>query len=92
MSPEGTNLVLAAYIPDVELDILVGDSLDVEADSGNSGDILSKLELVENGGLAGGVETEHEQAHFLGSEDLAHNLGDLTTHGCGLVRKGEARI
>lgn len=88
MSPEGTNLVLATNVPDVELDILVGDSLDVEADSRNGRDILSELELVENSGLASGVETEHEEAHFLGSEEPAHNLGELATHGYGLVRKG----
>jgi hypothetical protein len=26
------------------------------------------------------VETEHEQAHFFRSEDLAHHFGDLAAH------------
>jgi hypothetical protein len=26
--------------------------------------------------LAGRIQTQHEQAHFLGSEDLVHHLGD----------------
>lgn len=81
MPPQGTNLVLTADIPDVKLDILVGDRLDVEADGGDGGDVLAELELVEDGGLAGGVEAEHEEAHFLGSEDLAHDFGELATHG-----------
>lgn len=84
MPPERTDLVLATDIPDVELDVLVGDGLDVEAHGGDGGDVLAELELVENGGLAGGVEAEHEQAHFLRSEDLAHHLGELTAHGCGV--------
>ena len=47
---------------------------------GDSGDDLTKLQLVENGGLSGGVESQHQQAHLLGSEDLAHHSRDLSTH------------
>ena len=32
MSPKGPNLILSSDIPDVELDILVGDGLDIESD------------------------------------------------------------
>jgi hypothetical protein len=85
MPPERTDLVLTTDIPDVELDVLVGDALDVEANGGNGGNVLAELELVEDGGLSGGVETEHEEAHFLGSEDLAHHLGQLATHGCDFL-------
>lgn len=80
MSPQGPDLVLATDIPHVELDVLVGDGLDVEADGGNGGNVLAELQLVQDGGLAGSVETEHEQTHFLGPEDLAHHLADLATH------------
>jgi hypothetical protein len=48
VSPQWTDLVLAADIPDVELGVLVGDSLDVEADGGNGGDVLVELELVKD--------------------------------------------
>ena len=58
MSPERPNLVLTTYIPHVELDVLVGDGLDVEADGRNSRDILAELELVEDGRLTGGIETD----------------------------------
>ena len=49
MSPQGTDLVLASDIPYVELGVLVCDSLDVEADGGDGGDVLVKLEFVEDG-------------------------------------------
>lgn len=48
VSPQGTDLVLAADVPDVELCVLVGDGLDVEADGGDGGDVLVELELVED--------------------------------------------
>ena len=49
MSPQRTNLVLAADVPDIELCVLVCDGLDVEADGWNGGDVLVELELVEDG-------------------------------------------
>ena len=49
MSPQGTDLVLASDIPDVELGVLVCDSLHVEADGRDGGDILVKLEFVKDG-------------------------------------------
>lgn len=82
--PQGPDLVLTANVPDIKFDVFVGNSLDVEADGGDGGDVLAELELVEDGGLARGVETQHEQAHLLGSEDLAHHLGELATHCGGL--------
>jgi hypothetical protein len=49
VSPQGTDLVLASDIPDVELGVLVCDGLDVEADGGDGCDVLVELELVEDG-------------------------------------------
>ena len=48
VSPQRTDLVLTADIPDVELGVLVGDGFDVEPDGGDGGDVLVELELVEN--------------------------------------------
>lgn len=48
MSPQRTDLVLAADVPDVEFGVLVSDRLDVEADGGDCCDVLVKLELVED--------------------------------------------
>lgn len=97
MPPQGTDLVLTTNIPNVELDVLVRDRLDVEADGGDGGDILAELQLVKDRRLSGSIETEHEKAHFLGSEDLAHHLGQLATHlecsgvAGGIGREGKAR-
>lgn len=48
MSPQRPNLILSANIPDVELDVLVCDGFDVEADGRNGSDVLVQLELVED--------------------------------------------
>jgi hypothetical protein len=48
VSPQRTDLVLAADVPDVEFGVLVSDRLDVEADGGDGRDVLVKLELVED--------------------------------------------
>lgn len=49
MPPQRADLVLSTDVPDVEPGLFVHDRLDVEADGGNGGDVLVKLELVENG-------------------------------------------
>ena len=48
MAPEWADLVLAAHVPHVELDVFVRYCFDVEADGGNGGDVLVELELVED--------------------------------------------
>ena len=66
--------------PDSERDVLVLDSLDVEANRGDGGHDLAELELVEDGGLAGGVEADHQDAHILLAEELAEELAERETH------------
>lgn len=80
VSPEESNLVLTADVPHGERDVLVLDSLDVEADSGDSSDDLAKLELVENGGLTSGVKTDHEDAHLLLAEEALPDFRKHSTH------------
>lgn len=49
VSPERSNLVLAADIPHIELDILIGNTLDVEADGGDRSHVLvAEFQFVEN--------------------------------------------
>ena len=48
MPPKRANLILPSHIPNVELDILIRDRLDVEADSRDGGDVGVELELVED--------------------------------------------
>ena len=111
MSPEGADLVLSTDIPHGELNVLVLDSLDVEAcdevsacfgshsrhycsqvqtrmlltDCGNGGDDFTKLQLVEDSGLSGGIETNHEDSHLLLAPQAVEQLGEGKTHvGGGL--------
>jgi len=60
VTPERADLVLASDVPDCKGDVLVLDGLDIEADGGDGGDDLAELELVEDGGLTGGIEADHE--------------------------------
>jgi hypothetical protein len=46
--PQRPDLVLSANIPHIKFGVLVGDRLNVEADSGYRGDVGIELELVED--------------------------------------------
>lgn len=59
MAPQRTDLVLAADVPNVELDVAQRNRLHVESHCRDGGDVVLQFELVQDGGLAGGVETEH---------------------------------
>lgn len=86
VAPERTNLVLSAYVPHVEFDVFVLDSFDVESDSGDGGYRLVEFELVQDGCLTGGIETEHQDAHLFVAKDLAHRSAETRTHAekmCG---------
>merc|ERR1719453_817858 len=81
VAPERADLVLAAHVPHRERDVLVLDGLDVEADGGDGGHDLTELELVEDGGLTGGVEANHEDAYILLAEEALEHLAERETHG-----------
>jgi len=49
MPPQWPNLVLSAYIPNIEFRVFVRDGLDVEADGGDGGDVLLELKVVQDG-------------------------------------------
>lgn len=53
-------------------------------DGGDGGDDFTELELVEDGGFTGGVESDHQNAHLLLPPQLIKDLGESETHGCGL--------
>ena len=58
MAPKRTDLVLTSNIPYGETNVLVLYGLNIEANCWNGVDNFAKLELVENGGLTGGVKTD----------------------------------
>lgn len=70
MPPERPDLVLAAHIPHVELDVFVSHRLHVETYGRDGGHRLAQLQLVQDGRLAGRVQTQHEDPHFLVTEDF----------------------
>eukprot|EP00455_Lapot_gusevi_P015245 TRINITY_DN176_c0_g1_i6.p2 TRINITY_DN176_c0_g1~~TRINITY_DN176_c0_g1_i6.p2 ORF type:complete len:100 (+),score=2.24 TRINITY_DN176_c0_g1_i6:32-301(+) len=78
MAPQRTNLVLATHIPHSESDVAILDCLDVEANSGNGGHHLSQLQLVQNCCFTSGIQTHHQNAHFLLSK---HALPELRKRG-----------
>ena len=80
VAPERADLVLAADVPDGERDVLVLDRLHVEANGRDRGHDLAELELVQDGGLAGGVEADHQDAHVLLAEELAEDLAEREAH------------
>jgi hypothetical protein len=70
---------------------------------GNGGDNFTKLQLVKNGGLSGGIETNHQDSHLLLAPQAVEQLGEGKTHiGGGLRcdvgrcveggRKGPSRV
>ena len=60
--PQVAKLELAADVPAVKREVLVLESLHVEADCWDCVHCLVQFQLVEDGGLAGGVEAEHQKA------------------------------
>lgn len=50
-------------------------------DGGDGGDDLSQLELVQDGRLSGGVESDHQDAHLLLAEEALEQRGEHVAHG-----------
>ncbi len=48
MPPKRPDLILPSHIPNIELDVLISDSLDVEADGRNRSNVGVELQLVED--------------------------------------------
>ena len=47
---------------------------------GDRGDDLAQLELVEDGGLAGGVQPHHQDPHLLLAEEALEQGGEEVAH------------
>jgi hypothetical protein len=68
VAPQRAELVLTTDIPHGELQVLVLQRLNVEADGWDGRHDLAELQLVEDGRLTSGIEADHEDAHLLLSE------------------------
>lgn len=77
---ETTDLILSSDIPHGKVDVLVLDGLDVESNGGDGGDDFSELEFVEDGGLSGGIKSDHEDAHLLLSNESLKGLSKQSSH------------
>ena len=66
---------------DFEGQVLVLDSLDVEADRWDSSDHLTKLQLVQDRCLTCGIQTHHQDSHLLLPNHSLPYLGEGKTHG-----------
>jgi hypothetical protein len=81
MSPERSDLVLPTNVPDSEGNVLVLDAFHVEADGGDGSDDFAELQLVKDGGFAGGVQTDHQDSHLARSEHSSPESGERQAHG-----------
>ena len=54
-------------------------------DCWDGGDDLTELQLVENGGLSGGIETNHQNTHLLLTPEPVEQLAECETHDGGIV-------
>jgi hypothetical protein len=60
VSPQWSDFVLTSDVPNGKADVLVLDGFDVETNGGNGGDDFSELQFVQDSGLTGGIETDHQ--------------------------------
>ena len=77
VAPQGSDFVLTADIPNSEIDILVFNRFHVEADGRDCGDNLAELQLIENGGLAGSIQSNHKDTHLLLGEKPLENTPEV---------------
>ena len=84
--PEGSDLVLAADVPDGEGNVFVLDGFNVEADGRNGGDDLAEFKLVEDRGFPGRVQPDHQDAHLLLPEQTLKEAAKVKTHFLSFFR------
>jgi hypothetical protein len=65
VSPHFPKTLLATNIPHCKSYIFVGHFFNIKANCWNRCQLFPKFQLVEDGGLSGGIETNHEDSHFL---------------------------
>lgn len=81
VSPERTDLVLTADVPNREGDVFVFYSFDVEPDGGYCCDDLAQFQFVENCCFTGSVESHHQNAHLSLAKEALEKLLEYVSHG-----------
>jgi len=82
VAPEGAEAGLATDVEHLELEVLVGDSGDVETNSGDGGVGFTEFELAQNSGLTSGVKTDHDRTDFTLGKDEVPKSRKFTAHFC----------
>ena len=65
MLPKTTNFILPADVPHCHINLFVNYMLNVETDCWDGMNVLAKTETVEDGCLAGAVQTEKKNTSVL---------------------------
>eukprot|EP00413_Alexandrium_margalefii_P015357 CAMPEP_0204533932 /NCGR_PEP_ID=MMETSP0661-20131031/12579_1 /ASSEMBLY_ACC=CAM_ASM_000606 /TAXON_ID=109239 /ORGANISM="Alexandrium margalefi, Strain AMGDE01CS-322" /LENGTH=327 /DNA_ID=CAMNT_0051540351 /DNA_START=136 /DNA_END=1118 /DNA_ORIENTATION=- len=86
VAPERPDLVLAADVPNGEIQILVLNRLDIEADGRDRGNHLAKLKLVKYRRFACGVKPYHQDSHVCLAYKALPDLCEGKAHGCDPAR------
>ena len=75
VSPQWTDLVLPANVPHSERDVFDWrQRLDVESDGGYGADDLVQFQLVQDSGLAGCIQAQHEDLSRMIGEPIEESL------------------
>ena len=70
MPPKRSNLILPSHIPNVELDVLIRDGLDVEANSGNGSDIGVEFQLIKDCYRPASVSPDLRKHSIMGPREM----------------------
>jgi len=89
VAPERADDILAADVPHGEGDVLVLDSLDVEADRRHRGHDLAEVHPQRQRGLTGVVEAENEDLAVLLAGKSGPNAGKKVAHCASAAIKGQ---
>ncbi len=81
------DLVLSAHVPHRHGEVLNLDGVHVEADGGDGGDNLVELELVQDGGLPGAVQTDHANLGGDVREEAAQEVAQVVAHSVLFSRR-----
>ena len=78
MVPKFSESGLSSNVPNSEAESLIVHFFNIESNGRHGGDGLVQFHLIEDGGLSGAVEAEHEDLGFHVSEGVEQFVDELT--------------